>query len=311
MRYNGDGQKTNYRFTGQRWDQGHGLYWFNSRWFDPLVGRFMQADTIVPEPGNPQALNRYSYVLGNPLRYTDPTGHAFDEGNLGGDVEGWVALYNVRIIRTASGYYIDTAHYLTARATTQKISAGIDRGQPFPVVRNSTASVGPVTVQVGVRMTYLAQPGLSPDQQTGVALGILMDSSIAFEGFQALPPSSHSSYSGEDLSSDYLGFYAQTTGKSLDELLDELGPWQEGSKPGSMPKNYAFSPLVQDNNGQWANVAWPAPLSITPIGSESGLWQRMSAEPVAQAKVGSFLQTGWLGPSDVTRSWPHGWTIVP
>lgn len=35
----------------------------------------MQADTIVPQPGNPQALNRYSYVLGNPLRYTDPTGH--------------------------------------------------------------------------------------------------------------------------------------------------------------------------------------------------------------------------------------------
>ena len=75
MRYNGGGQKTNYRFTGQRWDQGHGLYWYNSRWFDPLIGRFMQADTIVPQPGNPQALNRYSYVLGNPLRYTDPTGH--------------------------------------------------------------------------------------------------------------------------------------------------------------------------------------------------------------------------------------------
>ena|GEM_PF-4011237 len=31
-------------------------------------------DTIVPDPGDPQALNRYSYVLNNPLRYTDPTG---------------------------------------------------------------------------------------------------------------------------------------------------------------------------------------------------------------------------------------------
>jgi len=58
-RYITSGQKTNYRFTGQRWDQGHGLYWYNSRWFDPLIGRFMQADSIVPQPGNPQALNRY------------------------------------------------------------------------------------------------------------------------------------------------------------------------------------------------------------------------------------------------------------
>ena len=33
----------------------------------------------MPQPGNPQALNRYSYVLNNPLRYTDPTGHLTEE----------------------------------------------------------------------------------------------------------------------------------------------------------------------------------------------------------------------------------------
>jgi hypothetical protein len=35
----------------------------------------VQPDTVVPEPGNPQDFNRYTYVRNNPLRYTDPTGH--------------------------------------------------------------------------------------------------------------------------------------------------------------------------------------------------------------------------------------------
>jgi hypothetical protein len=41
----------------------------------------LQPDPIVPEPGNPQALNRFAYCLNNPTKYTDPTGHyVFEEG---------------------------------------------------------------------------------------------------------------------------------------------------------------------------------------------------------------------------------------
>ncbi len=47
---------------------------------DSSLGRFLQPDTIVPEPGNPQSLNRYTYVNNNPLRYTDPSGHHNDPG---------------------------------------------------------------------------------------------------------------------------------------------------------------------------------------------------------------------------------------
>ena len=66
---------TDRRFTGQRRDGAVGLYDYNARWCDPAIGRFLQPDTIVPEPGNPQDLNRYAYVRNNPVRYTDPSGH--------------------------------------------------------------------------------------------------------------------------------------------------------------------------------------------------------------------------------------------
>ena len=42
------------------------------------MGRFLSADTIVPQPSDPQLLNRYSYVRNNPLVFTDSSGHCID-----------------------------------------------------------------------------------------------------------------------------------------------------------------------------------------------------------------------------------------
>ena len=74
-RYSWGSTPTGYRFTGQREDATIGLYFYNARYYDPALGRFISADTVVPEPGEPQSLNRYSYVVGNPLRYNDPSDH--------------------------------------------------------------------------------------------------------------------------------------------------------------------------------------------------------------------------------------------
>src|SRR5690606_32546365 len=66
------------RYTGQVLDEETGLYYYNARYYDPELGRFVQADTIVPEAGNSQALNRYSYCANNPLKYVDPSGHFWE-----------------------------------------------------------------------------------------------------------------------------------------------------------------------------------------------------------------------------------------
>lgn len=46
-------------------------------------GRFASADTIIPNPVNPQSFNRFSYVYNNPIVYTDLTRTiACDDSNL-------------------------------------------------------------------------------------------------------------------------------------------------------------------------------------------------------------------------------------
>lgn len=63
-------------YTGQRFDDGTGLYYYNARYYDPILGRFVQPDDIISDLLNPQSYNRYSYCVNAPLRYTDPSGHA-------------------------------------------------------------------------------------------------------------------------------------------------------------------------------------------------------------------------------------------
>jgi len=61
-------------FTGQEHDDEFDLMNMHGRMYDATVGRFLSADPLVGDPFFGQSYNRYSYVLNNPLSYTDPTG---------------------------------------------------------------------------------------------------------------------------------------------------------------------------------------------------------------------------------------------
>ncbi len=71
---------TDHRFTGQKQD-GSGLQYFNARYYDPSIGTFISADTIVPSPRDSFGYNRYLYARANPMQFNDPTGH-FSEDQL-------------------------------------------------------------------------------------------------------------------------------------------------------------------------------------------------------------------------------------
>ena len=66
-------------YTGQQHNDDLGLIYYNARYYLPGIGRFVSADTVVPDAGNPQAHNRYSSGFNNPVKYTDPTGHLSED----------------------------------------------------------------------------------------------------------------------------------------------------------------------------------------------------------------------------------------
>ena len=66
---------TDYAYTGQRYEAEFGLSYYVARWYDPQISHFVQADSLIPQPGNAGDWDRYAYVLWNPINFNDPTGH--------------------------------------------------------------------------------------------------------------------------------------------------------------------------------------------------------------------------------------------
>jgi len=89
------------RFTGQVFDAESGLYYYNFRYYDPELGRFIQPDDRLPDLSNPQTYNRYSYCENDPLTYNDPTGHGV--GAVAAD-----AMFNTETLK--SSYQLMTMH---------------------------------------------------------------------------------------------------------------------------------------------------------------------------------------------------------
>ncbi len=84
-RYSNGTMPTDYGFTGQRADSATGLDYYSARYYDPTLGQFTSADTVL------DGLNRYGYVGGNPISNTDPSGHedfALQRDSFGGDLSG-------------------------------------------------------------------------------------------------------------------------------------------------------------------------------------------------------------------------------
>lgn len=93
-------------FTGHEHLDEVELIHMNGRIYDPVIGRFLNPDPIIQQPGNLQNLNRYSYVLNNPLSLVDPSGFIFGIGRAikktFKKAEDWISDHKREIIGVVS-----------------------------------------------------------------------------------------------------------------------------------------------------------------------------------------------------------------
>jgi RHS repeat-associated protein len=107
--------------------EGFGLMFYNARWYDPYLNHFTQPDTIIPDPGNPQSYDRYSYVLNNPVRFSDPTGHRCAPEDECGTPHGDRSPVPLLIFRADPGQHWTDAEKDTLNASAQAVASALAR----------------------------------------------------------------------------------------------------------------------------------------------------------------------------------------
>ncbi|MBI5906553.1 hypothetical protein HY857_00680 [Candidatus Saccharibacteria bacterium] len=93
--------QTDYGYTGQRNLGDMGLMDYHARFYSPYLNRFVQPDTLIPDPSNPQAWNRFGYVHNNPINFNDPTGHFPSPDDLLNEMFYAIIDYATNVLRPA------------------------------------------------------------------------------------------------------------------------------------------------------------------------------------------------------------------
>ena len=108
-----------------------GLIYMNARFYVPTLNRFASADTIVPDPANPQSFNRYSYVRNSPLNFLDPSGHC-ESGYADAEYDNYACWELAHSLSEKHGISVDyfgvmTLEQLQDEAYAQVLAFTLDR----------------------------------------------------------------------------------------------------------------------------------------------------------------------------------------
>lgn len=111
-----------FKYRGYYHDTETGFYYLQSRYYDPIVGRFINADVYINSNGGLVGCNMYTYCSNNPVMYLDPTGEIAIVDDL--VIWGLFSLVAVAVIVISTPVIVDTTEYIveSARQATAKIA---------------------------------------------------------------------------------------------------------------------------------------------------------------------------------------------
>ena len=128
------------RYRSYYYDAETNLYYLQTRYYDPEVGRFISPDSIkYLEPETINGLNLYAYSLNNPVMFSDPSGHFVISAFVGLMIAGAI------IGGTAGG--------ITARANGQDIATGILTGALLGAAVGAIIGIGGATLSGAISTT--------------------------------------------------------------------------------------------------------------------------------------------------------------
>ena len=139
-------------YTGHEMLPQFGIINMNGRLYDPILGRMLSPDNYIQAPDFTQNFNRYSYVLNNPLKYTDPSGESIMLPYFAG-----VFLTNI-ISNALNGYDVSLKdEFNNSMNTVNEFGSAFQ----FPIYQNDNISItaGADPFAAGVSANFNFQSG--------------------------------------------------------------------------------------------------------------------------------------------------------
>ena len=155
-------------YTGHEHLDDVGLIHMNGRVYDPELGRFISADPHVQAPKNLQSLNRYSYVMNNPMTLVDPSGFFFSK--LKKKVRRFTKKYGRTILAIAIAVYMPGMMGFAEGALGGQLIAGFVSGAVSGGDLKS-GILGIMSAGVLFRVGFMA-PGLAKIATHGLVGGV-------------------------------------------------------------------------------------------------------------------------------------------